>query len=255
MAAAALRFWNDRFIWTSPAHRGGHTSRPSIAILIGAWGALRVGHDGGEVRARVVAVNSATPRTIDAREGFYSFNLDPIHPLCRQLRSVYFAQCGVIDLDLRLGPPLLDRVAAEVRQPARCDEAHALSEDLLAALFPEARNCPPIDERVLAAALWLREHLPSRSYLDELTRLCGLSPDRLSHLFKREMGVPIKSYLLAMKMRQAALWFGQNRSLTEIAHMMGFSDSPHLSKAFQAYFSVPPSLLANTELVAVSHCA
>ena len=254
MAMARLRFWKDRFIWTSAMHRGGRTSRPSVAILAGAPGGLRVGHAGGLVQGQVIAVNAAVERTIEADRGFYSLNLDPIHPLCRLLREQLFADQGVLDLTTGLSPSLQHRLDAEVLQGEDCAASWQLSEDLLQALFPTLADPPPLDARVLKAARWIREELPQRSCLPQLSALCALSESRLSHLFRQEMGVPIKSYVLAMKMRQAAQWFGQNRSLTEIAHMMGFSDSPHLTKAFQAYFSVPPSLLTDRRLVEVCNC-
>ncbi len=254
MSIAALKFWNDRFLWCSSSHLGGWTSRPSPAVLIGAWGELNVGHESWGCTGRAVLVGPMVRRSIDAMEGFYSLNLDPVHALSIALREEYFGKRGIWDLTSALSQKCLMEVSEHVRQPANCEESYSLTQKVLFDLFGHLKDCPGHDPRILRAATWLRENLPNKAYMAELCELCDLSQGRLTHLFTEQMGVPIKSYLLAMKMRRAAEWFGQNRSLTEIAHMMGFSDSPHLSRAFQSYFSVPPSLLTNTDLVSVCVC-
>lgn len=245
MAIAALKFWHDRFIWTSPRHLGGDTSRPAVAVLIGGWGELSIGHAGREWRGHAIAVGPQVVRSIRAEQGFYSLNLDPVHGASRALREQYFAQAAVWNLSERLDHDLQQRIAAAIREPCNGEKARTLSEDVLHALFPQLASEQPVDPRVARVAVWLRRQLPPRANLKQLAELSGLSAGRLSHLFTRELGVSIKSYLLAMKMRKAAAYFGADQQLTEIAHAMGFSDSAHLSKAFQAYFAVPPSLLAN----------
>lgn len=254
MALAALKFWRDRFLWTSPRQLGGDTSRPAIAVLIGGWGELSVVHEGRPWRGHAIAVGPQVIRSIRAEQGFYSLNLDPVHGASRALRERYFSQAPVWDLSERLDAALRPRVAAAIHGPCNAATAHALSEELLHALFPEAAAVQTLDPRIERVATWLYRNLPPRAHLQQLAELSGLSPGRLSHLFKRELGVSIKSYLLAMKMRKAAAYFGADQHLTDIAHAMGFTDSAHLSKAFQAYFSVPPSLLANRELVDLQVC-
>jgi AraC-like DNA-binding protein len=254
MALASLKFWRDRFIWTSPRHAGGDTSRPAIAVLVGGWGELSIGHAGVVHTAYAIAVGPQVLRSVRADHGFYSLNLDPVHRANRALRLGYFSRAPIWNTGKRLPDALQARVEQAIRAPLESAAALALSDAVLDTLFPELADAPAVDPRVVQVAAWLRQHLPSRVPLAELAASCELSPGRLRHLFRRELGVPLKSYLLAMKMRKAAQYFGAGRPLTEIAHAMGFSDSAHLSKAFQAYFAVPPSMLANRELVDLQVC-
>ncbi|MBI2383284.1 MAG: helix-turn-helix transcriptional regulator [Gammaproteobacteria bacterium] len=254
MTPATLRFWTDRFIWTSPVHVGGETSRPAIAILVGGWGDLAVTQAGVARKGRAFVIAPNVRRSVAAEQGFYSFNLDPVHRLCRCLRQECLASGPVLDVGERLGPEMRREIAEAIAKPQDCAQAHTLSERILEALFPAAAALEPVDGRIATVAAWLREHLPTRPHLPELAALAGLSPSRLTHLFTRELGVSIKSYLLAMKMRKAAELFGADRSLTEVAYAMGFADSAHLTRAFKSYFSVTPSLLANRQIVRLEVC-
>jgi AraC-like DNA-binding protein len=79
----------------------------------------------------------------------------------------------------------------------------------------------------------------------ELARAVGLSAGRLIHLFTREMGLPIRRYVLWLRLRDVVISLAAGRSLTEAAHHAGFSDSPHLSRTFRDMFGFPPSAIAD----------
>mgnify|MGYP006146970215 CR=1 FL=1 len=124
MSPATLRFWADRFIWTSPRHVGAETSRPAVAILIGGWGDLTLGHEARTLSGRALVIGPNVKRSIAAEHGFYSFNLDPVHRLSRSLRQTCAASGGVIDLSARLDAAVHDSVAgaiAHLRKAIRDD--------------------------------------------------------------------------------------------------------------------------------------
>lgn len=66
--------------------------------------------------------------------------------------------------------------------------------------------------------------------------------------------MPIRSYLLWSKMLKAAELFAQDIPLTTVAAIIGFSDSAHLTRVFQAQFSLAPSFLVNRQRVQVTTC-
>jgi AraC-like DNA-binding protein len=75
-------------------------------------------------------------------------------------------------------------------------------------------------------------HLAARVYL---------SPSRFRHLFRREMGMSVQSYLRWQRLLVALRTSARGASLTEAAHAAGFADSAHLTRVFRATFGVPPS--------------
>ena len=254
---ASLYLSRDRIIWASEGFKGAETSRPAIALLIGAYAAVKItsNHtDAHSSRALLVAANVS--RSLDAETaGFYSLNLDPVHPICSYLRDRVLMGQDVVDVADRLNPEILAAVASTIEHPGDCKSAYDLSEKILNHFFSEAiPHLVPIDKRVAHAASWLTQHVPARPDLEKLAAACHLSEGRLIHLFTQESGISIRTYLLWIKMRKAAELFAQDMTVTEVAATIGFSDSAHLSRVFRTYFSAAPSFLANRAFVRVHVC-
>lgn len=71
----------------------------------------------------------------------------------------------------------------------------------------------------------------------------GLSQSRLLHLFKDEVGVPWRSFLLWWKLRRAIEAVATGATLTEAAHAGGFADSAHFSRTCRAMFGINPNAM------------
>lgn len=76
--------------------------------------------------------------------------------------------------------------------------------------------------------------------VEKLSKIACLSESRLAHLFKEQMGVSIRQYVLWNKVRQAVI-FSQKQNLTRSAHLAGFHDSSHFNRTFSKMFGVTPS--------------
>ena len=74
-----------------------------------------------------------------------------------------------------------------------------------------------------------------------LARTVGLSEGRLVHLFSDEVGVPLRRYILWLRLRQVVYGWALTRSLTQAAHAAGFADSAHLSRTFRSMYGLRPS--------------
>lgn len=79
--------------------------------------------------------------------------------------------------------------------------------------------------------------------LEALAARVSLSPSRLMHVFTESVGIPLRPYLLWLKLQRAATsivnWIG----LTEAAVEVGFSDAAHMSRTFKRMFGMSPSAL------------
>jgi len=99
----------------------------------------------------------------------------------------------------------------------------------------------------IAKLLKLLHCQPEQSFLGcDLAQNINLSESRMQHLFKQQVGIPIRRYILWMKLRHVLELAFAGTSLTEAAHATGFSDSAHFSRTFKATFGITPSLLVNT---------
>ncbi|KAF0241926.1 MAG: AraC family transcriptional regulator, partial [bacterium] len=77
----------------------------------------------------------------------------------------------------------------------------------------------------------------------ELAQIAGLSESRLAHLFNEQTGIPIRRYILWVKLQKAIVEMINTNSLTEVAHASGFADSAHFTRTFRRMFGIVPSSL------------
>lgn len=78
----------------------------------------------------------------------------------------------------------------------------------------------------------------------EVAREIGLSATRLTHLFTVEVGIPLRRYILWLRLSRAIARAAAGDNLTASAHAAGFSDSAHLTRTFRETFGLPPSALS-----------
>jgi AraC family transcriptional regulator of arabinose operon len=101
------------------------------------------------------------------------------------------------------------------------------------------KNDPRIDETLH----YLSEHMHEPISIEQLAKAVGLSPSRLSHLFKKQTGQSIVETLNRMRLRQAALLLEHtDRSASEAARDAGFQNYNHFLNLFRKTYGVSPSV-------------
>lgn len=103
-----------------------------------------------------------------------------------------------------------------------------------------------IDPRIAQAIAILKRDILTPPSAAELARAVGLSEGRLIHLFTREMGLPMRRYLLWLRLRRVVFALAEGATMTEAAHVAGYADSAHMSRTFREMFGLPPSLFLKT---------
>lgn len=103
---------------------------------------------------------------------------------------------------------------------------------------------PRLDPRILSLQQKLNtclagecikpDHWRASTIADEL----NLSESRFLHLFKAEMNIAWRPYLLWRRLLCAINSLQRGLSATEAAHVAGFSDSAHLSRTFRNNFGM-----------------
>jgi AraC family transcriptional regulator len=117
----------------------------------------------------------------------------------------------------------------------------------------EAPPCPPVDPRVNRVIARLTEDLAAgrdRSLLSELAALAGLSPSRLTHLFSAEVGLPIKQYVVWLRMVAALERFTSPSRLGEVAHEAGFVDQAAFARTYRGMWGRTASAFRSAAQIA-----
>lgn len=97
------------------------------------------------------------------------------------------------------------------------------------------------DVRISNVTRYIKANLDKRFNIHELKEIACLSESRLLHLFKKEIGIPIRKYVLGWRLRLAIKLYLTGRTITQSAHFAGFADVAHLTRTFVSMFGLNPS--------------
>ncbi|QHW34091.1 helix-turn-helix domain-containing protein [Paenibacillus rhizovicinus] len=103
------------------------------------------------------------------------------------------------------------------------------------------RHAKPLDPRIEEVRYLLSSRMREPVRIEDLAREVGLSPSRLSHLYKESTGMGIIDSLNDMRIRQAAVLLEHTgRSATDVAADVGFENYNHFANQFRKRFGVNP---------------
>jgi len=109
------------------------------------------------------------------------------------------------------------------------------------------------DQRIKNVLDFIADNIHTKITTEILMNVSYLSESRLLHLFKQEIGLPIRNYILWHRLQLAFKELTNGHSLTEVAYLTGFSDQSHLTRTFvKTIGATPSSLLKNSKFIQVS---
>jgi AraC family transcriptional regulator of arabinose operon len=198
---------------------------------------------------------------------YVCFDLDsawtPPAPFVRQATGVYRARAGLIQTRQRIDDAFR-RLLADVRSRDAADalarlrkrgepkgergaaEAHrdlaltAITEILLL-VRGDALETARLDPRIVAALQVITADLATHHGASTLADTAGLSESRFLHLFRAQLGVPLRRAIRTLRLQQAAslLAYGSD-PVGAIADEIGFSSIFALSREFRRAYGVSP---------------
>ena len=123
------------------------------------------------------------------------------------------------------------------------DELELLAEGIVPdSWVSSALNTQPLDERIGRVTEYIRTNITSRDIsLETVADVACLSSGRLVHLFKYQIGIPLRPFILWCRIKVAVQAVLSGMNLSGAAHEAGFSDASHLSRSFMDMFGVNPS--------------
>ncbi|AOM41632.1 helix-turn-helix domain-containing protein [Xenorhabdus hominickii] len=102
-----------------------------------------------------------------------------------------------------------------------------------------------LDDRIVKATTLISELSVKCISSHEISKRLYLSESRFLHLFRQEMGINFRGYLLWKRFHHAFENIHSPNSLTALAYQSGFSDSAHLSRTCMKLYGLRPSELKN----------
>lgn len=99
-----------------------------------------------------------------------------------------------------------------------------------------------IDRRVQRTIEYLRQESQRPGSLVDIATRVGLSPSRLTHLFKRHVRISIREFIQGRRLvRAAELIVTTDERISQICYAVGFTDPSNFNHAFKKEFGVTPT--------------
>lgn len=122
------------------------------------------------------------------------------------------------------------------------DEKVIAAIDSLVQLLTGSANQEKIIEvRIKNAISYIQSSLHEEVSMAVVASKVFLSESRFAHLFKEQIGIPFRRYILWCRMQAALKAITEGQSFTIAAYEGGFADVAHLSRTFTEMFGVSPS--------------
>lgn len=196
---------------------------PMLHLFYGSNGCV-ITANGEKCSGKTIVLDSNIKHIAEFGNGCELFLLiDPTSAIAEQMKNAFFAggqcyaDCGNnISLQNDLWALSDDEIIALVQK---------LFQDM--GIFPDEgnRKDPRVEE--------VNEHIISGEWLNyrinEIAQQVCLSESRLTHLFKSEMGISLKSYLVIRKIERAYKYVMSGGKIIHAAYEAGFSSSAHLA--------------------------
>lgn len=110
-------------------------------------------------------------------------------------------------------------------------------------LSPETAGPALTDERIQRVVQRVISEPGESIPIESLAASVDISPSRLAHLFKEQVGVPIRMFRTWFRLKTAVVFLKEGMSLTDAALRAGFYDSAHFANTFRETFGLPPSVV------------
>jgi AraC-like DNA-binding protein len=249
---ASLYYWNGQDMYVGKFPGNAEHRHHVLQIEIGINTTFRLQIDGASYEYRAVIIAPNVPHQVDDGDQWQlMLHIDPESLAARQLSKTYLKNHRFEKIELSCIKSLLPEMNAYVHGIHPCNDAKIIAAILSSSIDPK-----PMDHRIKAALKILRQLPVKQISTREIAEEVSLSESRFTHLFKYQMGIPVRRYLLWLRLRDAVEQAFNGMSFTYAAHHAGFSDSAHLSRTFKQMSGMTlTGYLKNSQFIQAISCA
>lgn len=181
--------------------------------------------------------------------------MDPQTRTAQKLVEKYLNNSPIFCPDQNTLPEYSCSIQKFLSSKKTCNSAFRVYTQILNSLLPGTEEHSPMDNRIQTVLTHLKHDHQLTSPVKTLAQKTGLSDSRLMHLFKEEIGIPIRRYILWIKILGTLKLLLDGQSFTHAAHHAGFSDSAHFSRTFKHMFGMSISaIFKNSRFIQVFSC-
>lgn len=237
-----LYLWKSRVMFATNAMQTEFHSHYAATLAVSLEKNIQIETTKGKEEYRVALVGPNTyHRTVSPGVEMIALMIDPETYEYGAISD--FVQSGEVKrLDPKAFLPLMGKLRELYYGSIMDSEAWDLQQEMLRCVYPFQKPERNIDERIRKIAQKIRTELPDSIRMNEIGKDFSISEDRLIRLFKENLGIPLRRYLLWVRIIEAVKLLMEGKNITEAAHAAGFSDSAHFTRTFKENFGFVPSV-------------
>ena len=235
--------WDEQAIFLGLAAKASLHESPAIKVCVSLDGnfGLSTGADDTFINYESAIIAPGQPHAIDGRHNSMAMLLLVPEAKLAQSLAPIFSKNGITSLSPDVVSKIRAIFAGFDERLAADDSIEDICFQMVAAIG--AGDNLAIDSRVAQSIEWIRSSREDGITVQEIAAGVELSGSRFSHLFTENVRIPVRRYLLWLRLRDSMHLLAQGKSLTETAHEAGFSDSAHLTRTFRGMLGIAPSAL------------
>lgn len=137
-----------------------------------------------------------------------------------------------------------DKAIMNIDSPNSVDKIlNLLAYDIitLTKMVRENKLKPKQSPHIKKCVVYINDNIGQRITVKTLAEICGISPDYLSQIFKKEMGENLSSYILTRKLEYSKELISKGKSNKIISELLKFSSPSYFVTAFKRKYHMTPS--------------
>lgn len=224
-----------------------------ISVILGVDADVTLDYGDTTQAARGFAVRQGVKRRLESEHAVVDFLIGLDSDYYRYLSQHFETEETLVFSaeDLAAVQPQLQRlVAVDVAS----QDVSTTVKNILQTVLGSPAEMSPIDARLQPVLDYLQKELPTNPPIADLAEMACLSQSRLMHLFKQQLGLPIRQFLLWKKLESAAKLHAQGLSLSDVAAEAGFYDQAHFTRTVRRMLDLPPSVVTNSRNIQAILC-
>jgi AraC-like DNA-binding protein len=191
---------------------------------------------------KAVVIDSNVPHQLKTSKGLHvSLSIVPEKNHGKHLQEYVLKGSKIQYLDNLDISLYIDKFQQCLDQQYNCPRAFHLCEEFIGYITGVRGDFVVIDDRIQRTINWIQQNLSKPISARKLAQSVYLSEGRFLHLFKEQLGLPLRQYILYQRIMTAIMEYLRGKNLTEAAYLAGFSDSAHFTRTFIAMNGFKPS--------------